>query len=1632
MFTYTCGKCKLGFKNELEFQNHKKSFCREVTNNEKIGTSHIIKKLLRDSINSLDTSNNSLDNTELHFSSRLDNSRKNRLNSLLNSQNSSTNLQEPNYFNNSGFGQKPRNSDFYNTKLENTSNTFNNHLRASLSRSLNEIPNQSDSKINNFQYNRTLNSKSQLSTGSSSTQVSNAHSQHKHQLNNSYNQRLLNEKNKINFDSSVANLNTSNAVKSNFQNQLMNLFDSSIQPHNQSIKNLELSSKLNSSKISSQYHNSFRDEILKASNRNVVSDSKSRHSLKLKNKVADQYEFYENSNNENESSCNTSRNKLRNENSIRMRAENGLVDEVELQFLQQRTSEYQNTDKGVFNKSTATPMRNLNDNEEKILYGSANTAVNNSKSQKRIRFENVSSQNPNESFITSSNEVRNLETAVENPNLAKSSTNSVFNIILNKSSTNEDSVNIFHRKPLVDMKALLREKINIEKELELIRSQRSFNALGKKEFYSEDNGLDCSRYDSKNELLNLADNQILEDDSLSSSKVESVVQTEIQEPISKKKRVSIEQNILNEEGLSDADPTQRTIAEEIRLLRLGLIYNKIALIFFSEDYLKKGGNNPTILAQIRSLEQEAVTLKVELKESQHLYNNNEITSPVFLGLKEETNASDFELVELKNNHARIMLKLAQEKEKIVFENELLKLKKELGLIKPEPVPPPIPLPIVDEESFKKQESVEKFHLKKEKKLTPGEFDQLAIPVYSYDQNRGFSICWDFLSGLPFYVAGKGIQLIYAHFDGAQPRGEATQLKTQSAVGDNASYVIRTIFDETSDFVQIPAKITNRIVIEFQVVTNDTNCQSQTVTDFEPLGWTSLDLFNSNLELDAGRWCLPIFPPPINFTISTQKLMATVTPITGLTCYLRVADITLKSIYTRLTLDPLSHRSFFKPKKLHGNMTGIGDYEYEDLMTKEFLENEKANSLWEMDQVRKKLEERPPTPPPVKIPTPEPEPVPDLTPKFLNTTFGLQIDSISNMPLTPYPNVLCEIVGMTRNSYFETVLKTFTTADAEAIDGNGTYAWADAPQILMVDDLAITDKTFINFKIQIQESHIAKHVAINACSENLQYFTKTSGFREVKIINPTNKETITLKVYIFRGRKSPVWAPFLPKLIYQPMLKDAWIKTDNVIKNENDFVKGEGFTVYVDFGRFFPANSSCTKITARIFNVKGKQLKNVDNVEAFIDINSDVYFPTYGTAFPFGEFHGDATSTLFFKIYTVCIFTGTLRLIGSTGLNIFVDRHTKSQPTQKNTSFYLNEALGGHQLNIFYDTPEVQSDFSVECFKPLSRVPCASILVRIVKLGVGVNESSALIPTPKYNDHMYSTRLYNPPAYETVLFSYINAERSPPVYLKDAISKFVDIKIKTKEEIMDWINFHLTKPANGVVQNNDLEYTFKYDSRAGFKICCDRGERMDVPGFNFLNQTVLNGTKNGRSFGESYLYTKLDVKNSFLNTPFWSDGFQWYRGIKFTPRSFDNSVVLFEVIVIKDSNVSFQGWTVAAIFNEQGYVRFGSYQLPLFENRPVESVINQLKENALEKVIENALSNKVIKLCKKNSSIFVRICDSRREFELKKENIDKSYLPADKNKKYEKDKKTNKLVIPFEQDEKEYIRQIVPQVRNSLK
>ena len=273
------------------------------------------------------------------------------------------------------------------------------------------------------------------------------------------------------------------------------------------------------------------------------------------------------------------------------------------------------------------------------------------------------------------------------------------------------------------------------------------------------------------------------------------------------------------------------------------------IINLKREYTRKGGANPDILAQIKILEVELNSISK---------NHVSITQD-----KEPD-----EIKQLKQTHETRMLRITQEKERLISENELMKLKLELGLIKPETEKKNVEL----EQPTSNQKIQHKMLVDK---IPPSEFDQLAIPMYAYNPNRGLSIMWDFVCGLPFYSLEKNIQLIHAQFDGAQPIGEPKSLSSVSN-GDFSSYLIYSDFKSSTDYVGVAAKSTSRVILEIQVVDRD-YMQTSVVSDFQPLGWTSLDFFDSELELDQGRFCLPVFPPPLNFVISTRKLFATVAP-----------------------------------------------------------------------------------------------------------------------------------------------------------------------------------------------------------------------------------------------------------------------------------------------------------------------------------------------------------------------------------------------------------------------------------------------------------------------------------------------------------------------------------------------------------------------------------------------------------------------------------------------------------------------------------------------------------------------------------------------------------------------------------
>jgi hypothetical protein len=412
---------------------------------------------------------------------------------------------------------------------------------------------------------------------------------------------------------------------------------------------------------------------------------------------------------------------------------------------------------------------------------------------------------------------------------------------------------------------------------------------------------------------------------------------------------------------------------------------------------------------------------------------------------------------------------------------------------------------------------------------------------------------------------------------------------------------------------------------------------------------------------------------------------------------------MKSLYQRVRLDPVNHRTFYKHKRLtlSKNM-GPGEYEYQDAMTKEFLQNDKVNNLQDMQKAKKKLAKK--VAEPLFVPVREPTPPPvEKGPQFMTVSFGLQIDAISNMPLVPNPRVSVEIVGRKNESAFsDSTLATFTTADAEAINSSGTFAWADKPQRILFNNIVSSEQTSLNIKVLIQTSHLAAHTLFTVGRDNLMNLISRNGAHEIAIDTPMKgAPKIKLKLMVYKGSNVPDWKPFLPKLIYQQIPSNAWYKSIITTKNQQLWKSGDGFDIYVDSGRYFPGNCTATKVTARMYNSKAKQLGDIYNgVEAFTDTHSDVFFPQYKYFIQNGEFSGDGTSMIFFKIYTIDSVTGEMRLIGGSAINIFVDQETREQPTNRNGDFYLNE--GAHQLSIYHELPEVKSPFTLNDFVPLKR------------------------------------------------------------------------------------------------------------------------------------------------------------------------------------------------------------------------------------------------------------------------------------------------------------------------------------------
>ncbi|KAJ3286007.1 Coiled-coil domain-containing protein 17 [Borealophlyctis nickersoniae] len=909
-----------------------------------------------------------------------------------------------------------------------------------------------------------------------------------------------------------------------------------------------------------------------------------------------------------------------------------------------------------------------------------------------------------------------------------------------------------------------------------------------------------------------------------------------------------------------------------------------------------------------------------------------------------------------------------------------------------------------------------------------ELDMIAHP--HYDPDRGFHVFWDFISGIPFYAAGHEVYLSWALFEASTSRRDVDTLPAARCVGDPVSHIINASIVEGRAIGGIPPHRSYRLVIELRTRSDPDG--SRGGVELHPLGWTSFDLFTDGLALDHGQWRLPIFPPPINFRITTHKLYGTREPIAGLGLFLRILDSALFPLHQKVTIDPSTHRPFYKLKTYEWQ-DQAGDYDYDATSphldgttttapppgpTHRGNKRERGGGITLpgarklRDLVKEILTEELQT----LSPAVEPEAVvevkkgPDLT-NVRRFNVGIQMEDIRRMPAFIYaPRIRIGIIDVAGGTEGEDLNQVYLTDPAEPGTEEGSHGWPDAALCYDFKGVYGVPSRKVLAEVVTQEGDRLigdTQLEIFKMHGDIVFDVNDGIFRKPIRFLPdsTAHPTLSLRVYKPAHGRPPA-KTFEVKLATPGIPRGAWIAVDAPPKRVRDppFRPGDAIDLYIDGARFLPDNATISRVIGTIVDASGSVVKGCSEFGTLVDLDSPVHSPVY-------KFHTTLTlpappptSTLTLKLHTLEKETRQLRLVGTAVLNVFLDSRTRVQPkTDADAAaqqVVLNE--GAFQIPVRsvdgVSGSAAAGGVGVGCLDKRRRVPCTTLLVRLVRIPFAKKVKEE--PLPKYSDGTYISTLSTPTSFEKNLYHYVVAERGS-VTARDVLVSWRDLIQTSKESdtaLLTWIQKKLTpplKPPHPPLL--DLSPIARYDPRLGFKLSIDAAQNMKSRGVHIAVVSLCPPATwyvagGGRSAGDEVRYTNGLQAGSDLRCPVWGDGYQWYRRQPMI--SHLCAVIDIRCITPDDTTtVQQQGWTVVPIFADSEYVRMGFYQLPLFEAPPPTQFLQSLSTTPFDEALTAAIKSKTIRYSKKGyPSVFVRVCDARREDELVFDRVEYHFEP----------------------------------------
>lgn len=603
-------------------------------------------------------------------------------------------------------------------------------------------------------------------------------------------------------------------------------------------------------------------------------------------------------------------------------------------------------------------------------------------------------------------------------------------------------------------------------------------------------------------------------------------------------------------------------------------------------------------------------------------------------------------------------------------------------------------------------------------------------------------------------------------------------------------------------------------------------------------------------------------------------------------------------------------------------------------------------------------------------------------------------------------------------------------EATLYDEETLIAWTAIPLVLCTENLSVRGRRNFN----------PKTMQINTGTHTLKLYTPPvpdPGQVPLEEI-PGNNDwrrygKATLKIHIFQGNPRP------GSLTPSDMSEDgedvlpeySWLPFERSKPSRDPFLSGDGFDVYVDGCRYLPDSVTFSKVAGRVldrkYEVHGK------DINATVNLDSDIYNPVYETKTEFRENNIPPSSTIMFKVYTVDNFYKQLTVIGYATLNVFVESGTERQPNIDKPGLQVSLNEGAHQLRLYSQGPNGVDPLTESVIRDsgVRYVPCASLLVRLTRVAKGPSgkalEQSKVPqadwlrlglyqPRPRYTDRIYFSTKCMPSKGESKLFH--SMMRRPAIKVRDAVAKIAQAKesfYRSDKNLEEYIRNKLTKGDNKPL-DIDLTFICQYNPKQGIKVAVDGA--TNLPWTNFTHAHICLNPPAAFYMGAPHAtYDKL-VFTEFLDLKSTNTSPQWRDGFKHFPsRSYHRFLTVIihlqevQVSVAKENykyGLLEQAWTALQVFTDH-YCYTSTFQLPLYDGSPSPQMLKQLAREPCKDWMERNIRSGTIHLLE-GGSVYVRLADGRRDDELagdapgdKLLEVNTDYIPPEWEDKYARER-----------------------------